>query len=43
MNDTIIAVSINGVSAELEIAQDKIKCLTGKTIHFEQLIPKPII
>lgn len=31
----IIAVKINDISAELEISQNAIKCVTGDTVHFE--------
>lgn len=31
----IIAVKINNISAELELSQHTIKCITGETVHFE--------
>ena len=37
-NQTIFAVKINDMSAELEIDSSKIKCITGNTVHFEALL-----
>ena len=37
-NQTIFAVKINDMSAELEIDNSKIKCITGNTVHFEALL-----
>ena len=36
--ESIFAVTINKVAAELEITEDKIKCFSGVTTHFD--IPK---
>ncbi len=38
LNNTVFAVSINKIKAELEISDSKIKCITGSVVHFD--IPK---
>ena len=34
MSDSIFAVKIDGLEAELEVTPSHIKCVTGNTIHF---------